>query len=319
MRVAGSFLAAGNASLQALPEILDVGGHLRLHGCINLTRAPQWLRVAWRCRHGPLHWPHGTTRRHADRRLRSILTGCAKPAPHSPHGSSWAGLLNISQCWSIPRVPETVQVAETLIRGRMSYVNVRDMNTAYQRAGPWVASWPVGEFSSPSRTRLREGSSCGLIENENNEKEGGRALAREPARQEEAACFPFSASVGGSPGKWALAGRGAAIRAARPMSSMTVNGKAVTADVDPRTLLVQFLRENLRLTGTHVGCDTSQCGACVVHLDGRAVKSCTMLAASSEGAKVTTIEGLAKDGELHRCRRRSASITACSAASARRA
>ena len=81
--------------------------------------------------------------------------------------------------------------------------------------------------------------------------------------------------------------------------SMTVNGKAATADIDPRTLLVQFLRENLRLTGTHVGCDTSQCGACVVHLDGRAVKSCTVLAASCDGSKVTTIEGLAKDGALH--------------------
>jgi len=81
--------------------------------------------------------------------------------------------------------------------------------------------------------------------------------------------------------------------------SMTVNGKAATADIDPRTLLVQFLRENLRLTGTHVGCDTSQCGACVVHLDGKAVKSCTVLAASCDGVKVTTIEGLAKDGALH--------------------
>ena len=81
--------------------------------------------------------------------------------------------------------------------------------------------------------------------------------------------------------------------------AMTVNGKAASADVDPRTLLVQFLRENLRLTGTHVGCDTSQCGACVVHLDGRAVKSCTVLAASCDGASVTTIEGLAGDGKLH--------------------
>ena len=83
--------------------------------------------------------------------------------------------------------------------------------------------------------------------------------------------------------------------------SMTVNGKAVAADnLDPRTLLVQFLRENLRLTGTHVGCDTSQCGACVVHLDGKAVKSCTTLALACDGAKVTTIEGLAKDGStLH--------------------
>ena len=81
--------------------------------------------------------------------------------------------------------------------------------------------------------------------------------------------------------------------------SMTVNGKSVSADIDPRTLLVQFIRENQRLTGTHVGCDTSQCGACVVHLDGRATKSCTVLAASCDGAKVTTIEGLAQDGKLH--------------------
>ena len=81
--------------------------------------------------------------------------------------------------------------------------------------------------------------------------------------------------------------------------SMTVNGKAAAADVDPRTLLVQFLRENLRLTGTHVGCDTSQCGACVVHVDGRAIKSCTVLAASLDGADVTTIEGLAQGGKLH--------------------
>lgn len=81
--------------------------------------------------------------------------------------------------------------------------------------------------------------------------------------------------------------------------SLTVNGKAVTANIDPRTLLVQFLRENLRLTGTHVGCDTSQCGACVVHLDGKAVKSCTTLAVSVDGATVTTIEGLADGGNLH--------------------
>ncbi|MBV8474443.1 MAG: (2Fe-2S)-binding protein [Hyphomicrobiales bacterium] len=81
--------------------------------------------------------------------------------------------------------------------------------------------------------------------------------------------------------------------------SMTVNGKAVSAEVDPRTLLVQYLRENLRLTGTHVGCDTSQCGACVVHVDGAAIKSCTTLAASCDGAAVTTIEGLAHGGRLH--------------------
>jgi aerobic carbon-monoxide dehydrogenase small subunit len=81
--------------------------------------------------------------------------------------------------------------------------------------------------------------------------------------------------------------------------SMTVNGQSVTADVDPRTLLVQFLRENLRLTGTHVGCDTSQCGACVVHLNGQAVKACTMLAVQADANVVTTIEGLAQGGELH--------------------
>ena len=83
------------------------------------------------------------------------------------------------------------------------------------------------------------------------------------------------------------------------VASMTVNGKPVSADVDPRTLLVQFLRENLRLTGTHVGCDTSQCGACVVHVDGEAVKACTVLALQCEGMQVLTIEGLAKGGELH--------------------
>jgi carbon-monoxide dehydrogenase small subunit len=81
--------------------------------------------------------------------------------------------------------------------------------------------------------------------------------------------------------------------------SMTVNGKAVSGDVDPRTLLVQFLREHLRLTGTHVGCDTSQCGACVVHLDGQAIKSCTILALQCEGADILTIEGLANGSELH--------------------
>src|SRR4029079_12007931 len=82
-------------------------------------------------------------------------------------------------------------------------------------------------------------------------------------------------------------------RSVMPTVSMTVNGKAVTADVDSRTLLVQFLRENLRLTGTHVGCDTSQCGACVVHVDGKARKSCTMFAWQAEGTNVTTIEGIA--------------------------
>src|SRR6202162_4464083 len=82
--------------------------------------------------------------------------------------------------------------------------------------------------------------------------------------------------------------------------SMIVNGNPVNANIDPRTLLVQFLRENLRLTGTHVGCDTSQCGACIVHLDGIAVTACTTLAVQAEGCNVLTIEGLPKpDGPLH--------------------
>jgi aerobic carbon-monoxide dehydrogenase small subunit len=81
--------------------------------------------------------------------------------------------------------------------------------------------------------------------------------------------------------------------------SMTVNGKAVSGTVEPRTLLVQFLRESLRLTGTHVGCDTSQCGACIVHVDGVAVKSCTALAVQCNGANVITIEGLAQGDQLH--------------------
>jgi carbon-monoxide dehydrogenase small subunit len=81
--------------------------------------------------------------------------------------------------------------------------------------------------------------------------------------------------------------------------SMTVNGKAVCGEVESRTLLVQFLRENLGLTGTHVGCDTSQCGACVIHVNGKSVKSCTMLAIQADGAEVTTIEGLADEAGLH--------------------
>jgi carbon-monoxide dehydrogenase small subunit len=81
--------------------------------------------------------------------------------------------------------------------------------------------------------------------------------------------------------------------------TMTVNGKSVTADLDPRTLLVQFVREHLRLTGTHVGCDTSQCGSCVIHIDGKAVKACTILAVQCEGSDVMTIEGLANGTELH--------------------
>ena len=81
--------------------------------------------------------------------------------------------------------------------------------------------------------------------------------------------------------------------------SLTVNGKAVQVSVDPRTLLVQLIREQLQLTGTHVGCDTAQCGACTVHLNGRAVKACSMLAVQAQGASITTIEGLSQDGTLH--------------------
>ena len=84
-----------------------------------------------------------------------------------------------------------------------------------------------------------------------------------------------------------------------PTVSMTVNGKAASGEVEARTLLVHFLREKLGLTGTHVGCDTSQCGACTVEMDGRAVKSCTVLAGQAEGARVTTIEGLGAPGNLH--------------------
>ena len=84
-----------------------------------------------------------------------------------------------------------------------------------------------------------------------------------------------------------------------PTVSMTVNGKPVSGDVEARTLLVHFIRDKLGLTGTHVGCDTSQCGACVVHVDGKSIKSCTLLAVQAEGAKVTTIEGLANGGDLH--------------------
>ena len=84
-----------------------------------------------------------------------------------------------------------------------------------------------------------------------------------------------------------------------PTVSMTVNGKQVSGEFEGRTLLVQFLRENLHLTGTHVGCDTSQCGACVVHVNGDSMKSCTLLAVQAEGADVTTIEGLADGDTLH--------------------
>jgi len=81
--------------------------------------------------------------------------------------------------------------------------------------------------------------------------------------------------------------------------SLIVNGESVSVEVDPRTLLVDLLRRDLQLTGTHVGCDTSQCGCCVVHVNGRSIKACTMLAVSAEGAQVVTIEGLARAGELH--------------------
>ncbi len=81
--------------------------------------------------------------------------------------------------------------------------------------------------------------------------------------------------------------------------NMTVNGRAVSVDVEDRTLLVNVLRDHLGLTGTHVGCDTSQCGACVVHIDGRAVKSCTTLAGQADGATIVTIEGIARGDELH--------------------
>jgi carbon-monoxide dehydrogenase small subunit len=81
--------------------------------------------------------------------------------------------------------------------------------------------------------------------------------------------------------------------------SMTVNGKPASAEIDPRTLLVEFLRGHLRLTGTHVGCDTGHCGACTVHVDGRAVKSCNVLAVQMNGATIVTIEGLSPDGTLH--------------------
>ena len=81
--------------------------------------------------------------------------------------------------------------------------------------------------------------------------------------------------------------------------TLTVNGRRMSGDCDDRTLLVNFIRDKLNLTGTHVGCDTTQCGACVIHMDGRSVKSCTILAAQANGSEITTIEGLAADGELH--------------------
>ena len=106
-----------------------------------------------------------------------------------------------------------------------------------------------------------------------------------------------------------------------PAVSMTVNGKAVTGDVEARTLLVQFLRENLRLTGTHVGCDTSQCGACVVHIDGIATKSCTTLALQCEGREGRRRSKAWRSRTVRciRCRKPSVSTTVCNAVSARRA
>ena len=81
--------------------------------------------------------------------------------------------------------------------------------------------------------------------------------------------------------------------------NLTINGEAVSADVADNTLLVEFIRENLKLTGTHIGCDTSQCGACVIHIDGTSVKSCTMLAVQADGCEVTTIEGIGSSDNLH--------------------
>jgi carbon-monoxide dehydrogenase small subunit len=111
-------------------------------------------------------------------------------------------------------------------------------------------------------------------------------------------------ATGGQNQKVALPG----IRGGRPIAkggfmeetvTMTVNGKPVSARIDRRTLLVQFIREHLQLTGTHMGCDTAQCGACTVHMNGRAIKSCSILAMQAEGASITTIEGLATGDELH--------------------
>ena len=98
---------------------------------------------------------------------------------------------------------------------------------------------------------------------------------------------------------------------------MTVNGTTRTHDVEPRTLLVYYLREQLGLTGTNVGCDTSSCGACTVHVDGESVKSCTMLAAQADGRAVTTIEGMARDGEMHPLQDAFHAIMVYSAATAR--
>ena len=105
-----------------------------------------------------------------------------------------------------------------------------------------------------------------------------------------------------------------------PTVNLTVNGKSVAADVEERTLLVYFLREQLQLTGTHIGCDTSQCGACVVHVDGHAVKSCSAVrGAGSTAAMSSPSKAWPRTASFIRCRKRFATITACNAASARRA
>ena len=99
--------------------------------------------------------------------------------------------------------------------------------------------------------------------------------------------------------------------------NLTVNGTPVSASVDPRTLLVQLIREHLLLTGTHVGCDTAQCGACTIHMNGKAVKSCSFLALQAEGAIITTIEGISgANGAMHPMQDRFVSVTACNAATA---
>lgn len=101
--------------------------------------------------------------------------------------------------------------------------------------------------------------------------------------------------------------------------SLSVNGAPVTVSVEPYTLLVQLLREQLRLTGTHVGCDTAQCGACTVHMNGRAVKSCNILAVQADGATSPPLKAWPRTASCTRCRKPSANATACNAASARRA
>lgn len=98
---------------------------------------------------------------------------------------------------------------------------------------------------------------------------------------------------------------------------VTVNGQKYCREVEPRLLLVEFLREELYLTGTHIGCDTSYCGACTVQLNGAPVKSCTLFAVQADGGELLTVEGLERDGELHPYKDRSPNITACSAATAR--